>query len=178
MVFKMSWFKCSSIVFVVVWQKLKWLVKEWLTFNLEAQDKIQTALVIWNHKRLHYFKRFLFWPSSDKRNYGRTIHTFTLFHSFAIMHAQVIWDFSYFSTVSLYHKRNDAWLLSYKSYELSKKLLKYLESAVSKLTAGKPNEILTKGQEKATIDSWLLCWICSNEKTTMTSDAHTMIYVY
>lgn len=174
----MSWFKCSSIVFVVVWQKLKWLVKEWLTFNLEAQDKIQTALVIWNHKRLHYFKRFLFWPSSDKRNYGRTIHTFTLFHSFAIMHAQVIWDFSYFSTVSLYHKRNDAWLLSYKSYELSKKLLKYLESAVSKLTAGKPNEILTKGQEKATIDSWLLCWICSNEKTTMTSDAHTMIYVY
>lgn len=174
----MSWFKCSSIVFVVVWQKLKWLVKEWLTFNLEAQDKIQTALVIWNHKRLHYFKRFLFWPSSDKRNYGRTIHTFTLFHSFTIMHAQVIWDFSYFSTVSLYHKRNDAWLLSYKSYELSKKLLKYLESAVSKLTAGKPNEILTKGQEKATIDSWLLCWICSNEKTTMTSDAHTMIYVY
>ena len=174
----MSWFKCSSIVFVVVWQKLTWLVKEWLTFNLEAQDKIQTALVIWNHKRLHYFKRFLFWPSSDKRNYGRTIHTFTLFHSFAIMHAQVIWDFSYFSTVSLYHKRNDAWLLSYKSYELSKKLLKYLESAVSKLTAGKPNEILTKGQEKATIDSWLLCWICSNEKTTMTSDAHTMIYVY
>lgn len=131
MVFKMSWFKCSSIVFVVVWQKLKWLVKEWLTFNLEAQDKIQTALVIWNHKRLHYFKRFLFWPSSDKRNYGRTIHTFTLFHSFTIMHAQVIWDFSYFSTVSLYHKRNEAWLLSCKAYELSKKLLKYLELAVS-----------------------------------------------
>lgn len=138
---------CSSAKIKVTGERVIDILKEWLTFNLEAQDKIQTALVIWNHKRLHYFKRFLFWPSSDKRNYGRTIHTFTLFHSFTIMHAQVIWDFSYFSTVSLYHKRNEAWLLSYKAYELSKKLLKYLELAVSSRLANQM-KFWQKGKKK------------------------------
>lgn len=138
---------CSLAKIKVTGERVIDILKEWLTFNLEAQDKIQTALVIWNHKRLHYFKRFLFWPSSDKRNYGRTIHTFTLFHSFTIMHAQVIWDFSYFSTVSLYHKRNEAWLLSYKAYELSKKLLKYLELAVSSRLANQM-KFWQKGKKK------------------------------